>query len=117
VSFMLKKGDRVLLPKCKVALSFCSRFLGLMGRKELPADEAVIFPKCSSIHTFFMRMPIDVVFVSASGEVVHQISALQPWKLLLPVKKAAHTIEMASQTASKLEIRLGDKLSCPGVFG
>ena len=114
---VIKKGDIVLYPKGKLAQSFFSRFMGLMGRKYLSDEEAIVFPKCNSIHTFFMRIPIDVLFVSDSGEVVCRLEALQPWKWVLPIKGAKHTIEMAAKTADKKQIRVGDKLSCSGVFG
>lgn len=91
--------------------------MGLMGRKHLSDEEAIVFPKCNSIHTFFMRIPIDVLFVSESGEVVRRLEALKPWKLVLPVKGAVHTIELGAKTAERKEIRVGDKLSCSGVFG
>jgi len=113
----LQKGELILFDRCKVAQTFFSRFLGLMGKNKLPENEAVVFPRCNSIHTFFMRMPIDVVYVSTQGEVVRVLSALKPWRMLIPVKGAAHVIEMSAQMARKKNIAKGDSLSCPGVFG
>ena len=113
----IKKGESVLVERCKVAKTFGSRFLGLMGRKSIPEDEAIVFPRCSSIHTFFMRIPIDVVFVSKEGQVVRVLSKLKPWKMLAPVRGASHVIEMGASLAVKNNIRIGDNLNCPGVFG
>lgn len=113
----LKKGESVLADRCKVAKTFGSRFLGLMGRKNIPENEAIVFPKCSSIHTFFMRIPIDVVFVSKDGKVVRILSELKPWKMLAPVRGASHVIEMGAFSVEKKNIKLGDNLNCPGVFG
>lgn len=110
------KGESILFERCKVARSFFSRFLGLMGKKNLPENEAVVFPKCRSIHTFFMRMPIDVVYVSREGKVVRVLSELKPWRMLVPVIEACHVIEMSSQMAQKKNILVGDSLICPGVF-
>lgn len=113
---ILRKENEVLVEQCVVARNFFTRFLGLMGRTHLPANEAIIFPKCNSIHTFFMRMPIDVVFVSATGEVVRVLNSLSPWRLLLPIKGAVHTIELGPDQANQKKIRQGDRLICPGVF-
>ena len=112
----LKKQERVLIPKVKVARNFFVRFLGLMGRTVVPRDEAVLFPKCNSIHTFFMRMSIDVVFLSKTGQVVEIRNALKPWRLLSPQKGVAHTLELGANAAGELGIFVGDQLHCTGVF-
>jgi len=116
VKTVLKKGGVVLYESCKVANTFISRFWGLMGKTSVPDDEALVFPRCNSIHTFFMRTAIDVIFVSETGKVVKVFPELRPWKLLLPVKGVAHTIEISSCGAHKKNIQIGDQLICPGVF-
>ncbi|MFM8269969.1 MAG: DUF192 domain-containing protein [Pseudomonadota bacterium] len=113
---VLTKGGVVLYESCRVANNFFSRFLGLMGKAQVLENEAIVFPKCNSIHTFFMRVPIDVIFVSETGKVVKVFSGLVPWRLLLPMKGVAHTIEIASLGADRKNIKPGDQLSCPGVF-
>ncbi|NBX77292.1 MAG: DUF192 domain-containing protein [Proteobacteria bacterium] len=87
-----------------------------MGKSSVPENEALVFPKCNSIHTFFMKIPIDVIFVSETGKVIKVFPELRPWRLLLPVKGGAHTIEITSRGASKKNIQIGDQLICPGVF-
>ena len=113
---VLTKGGVVLYESCRVANTFFSRFLGLMGQSSVPEDEALVFPKCNSVHTFFMKIPIDVIFVSKTGKVIKVFSELHPWRLLLPIKGAAHAIELMSRGADKKNIRVGDQLICPGVF-
>jgi len=55
------------------ARTFRTRLLGLMGRAELPAGEALIFAPCRGVHTHFMRFPIDLLFVEALGEGVGRV--------------------------------------------
>lgn len=112
----LKKGQNVLFAHCKVASNFFTRFMGLMGKTKLEEGEAIAFPHCNSIHTFFMLIPIDVLFISASGKVEAIYSALKPWRVVLPVKNAKHTVEMQAKRAEKLGIVVGDTLSLEGVF-
>lgn len=112
----LKKGEATLFSKCKVAVSFGSRLIGLMGRKSLSPDEAILFPRCNSIHTLFMRMNIDAVFLSKNGEVVRVLDSLQPWRWILPVRGATYTLEMRSGAAKEKGIVKGDHLRCPGVM-
>jgi len=106
----LQENGRVLIPKLWVAMDFFSRFLGLMGRSGLRADEAVFFPKCNSIHTFFMRFRIDVVFVDAEGKIIEIIEGLKAWRMLLPRSKAKHTIEFTASRTRELGLKTGMRL-------
>jgi uncharacterized membrane protein (UPF0127 family) len=112
----LKKETRVLIPKCWVARSYFERFLGLMGKTGIPGDEALLFPRCNSIHTFFMRFPIDVVMVGRDGRVVEVCESMGPWRMQLPRFKAKHVIEMRAGLARELGISAGTQLDCEGVW-
>ena len=112
----LKKENRILIPQCSLATNFFTRFFGLMGRSTIGREEAIFFPRCNSIHTFFMRMPIDVVFVSTEGEVIDIKHSLKPWRLLFPITRAAHTLEMRAQLAQELGIARGDRLDLDSLF-
>ncbi len=109
-SVPLKVNNQVVLAKCWLATSFFPRFLGLMGRKNLAEDQAVLFPNCNSIHTMFMRFPIDVVMVDESGEVVEIIESMKAWRMLLPRKHVKHTLEFRGQRARELGIGTGTVL-------
>lgn len=111
----LKKEEKILRSDCRIAKSYFSRFMGLMGKTSLPQDYALVFPKCNSIHTFFMHMSIDVLFLSEKGKVVSLFSALKPWRLVLPQKGALHTVEMAEGSIAKLGVKLGETLNIEGV--
>jgi uncharacterized membrane protein (UPF0127 family) len=112
---MIKDG-RTLIPTCRVATDFFSRFMGLMGRSSIGADEALVFPRCNSIHTFFMRFPIDVVMVDAQGKVVDVIAHLGPWRMLLPRWNAKHVIELRADRSRELGIVPGTQLEFQGVW-
>jgi len=113
---LLVSDGRVAIPRCGVARDPLSRFLGLMFRGGLPAEEGLLFPKCNSIHTCFMRFPIDVVFLSPEGEVIDVVPKLRPWRLLLPRKRARHVLELSPGRASELGIAIGARLHCEGVW-
>ena len=113
----IKMNGKLLLAKGSVADSFFPRLLGLMGRKTIANDEALIFPRCNSIHTFFMRFAIDVVMVDAKGEVVEVAQAMLPWRMQLPRWRAKHVVEMLAGRAHELGIVPGVKLDVEGVWG
>lgn len=103
----LKSRGSVLIPSLWVARDFFSRFLGLMGRKGLSPEEALLFPRCNSIHTFFMRFPIDVIFLDEKNVIVEVIERMPAWRMLLPRRAAKHTLEMAGGRAKALGLTKG----------
>lgn len=87
----------LIVTKAVVANSFWRRFVGLMGRDRLN-DEALIFPRTNAIHTFFMKVPIDVLFVDKRGQVVRSVCQVPPWKIGPTAKGATWTIELPAGT-------------------
>ena len=83
-----------------------------MGRDRLPDGEGLYLAD-SSIHMFFMRFPIDALFVSApdaSGErrVVDVRPRLRPWTgLVMPVKGAAGVVELPAGTLERAGVQAG----------
>lgn len=76
--------------------TFWKRFLGLMGKKNI--KEIIVFPKCNSIHTFFMKEPIDVIMTSQNGNILHIYHSLKPWRIILPKKHVYYTFELPNNT-------------------
>lgn len=64
-----------------MARSVRERLLGLMGLGALPAGSALLFPRCDSVHTAWMRVPIDVAFLAADGRVLEVRRSLGPWRV------------------------------------
>ncbi|TML60208.1 MAG: DUF192 domain-containing protein, partial [Actinobacteria bacterium] len=53
---------------------------GLLGRTSLPDGEGLLLKPCGSVHTFFMRFPIDVVFLDRELSVVAVSAEVAPWR-------------------------------------
>jgi hypothetical protein len=98
---------RVVCERCKLAVTFWTKFRGLMGRASLPADEGMLFRPAGSIHMFFMRFPIDVVFCDADLRVMKVVPALKPWRTAA-ARGAKVTVELAAGAARDIEP--GDRL-------
>jgi len=58
-----------------------SRSKGLLGRASLHADEGLWIVPCPMIHTFFMKFPIDVIFLRGDLSVARVIEDMKPWRL------------------------------------
>jgi uncharacterized protein len=77
----LRAGERVVCERCLVADRPWARMRGLLGRSELPRGGGSLLRPAASIHTFFMRFPIDAVFLDEEGVVLGVERELAPWRL------------------------------------
>ena len=104
----LSKSDgTVVADRCHLAVRPWSRMRGLLGRASLAPGEAMLFRPAGSIHMFFMRFPIDVVFCDGDLRVVKVVRDLKPWRMAA-ARGAKVTIELAVGAASGIEP--GDEL-------
>lgn len=113
------KNQSLIADKCFVADRFLTRLIGLIGTSRLEPGEGLLISPCNDIHMWFMRMPIDVVFVrsagSAGGAFTHVVSSarenVRPWKFL-PLRdgRADQTLELPVGTIERCKITAGDEL-------
>ncbi len=82
---------RVVAARVTAANDAASRSRGLLGRDSMAPDEGLWIVPCPMIHTFFMRFPIDVIFLSRALEVVRVMENLKPWRLS-PWVFSAHSV-------------------------
>jgi len=94
-----------------VAASFADRGRGLLGRSGLDLDQGLLIVPCSSIHTLFMRFPIDAVFFDRRGRVTKLAVDLQPWRFAWSGRAHA-CLELASGGAARHGFRAGQTLAC-----
>ena len=85
-----------------------SRRRGLLGRDSLDPSRALVIAPCSSIHTFFMRFDIDVVFIDRGGRVLKIVRDLPAWRIASSLRAYA-VIEMAGG-ALQPDVAVGDRL-------
>lgn len=69
--------------RAKVADTLFSRFLGLMGKRDLPEGEGLLIERCNAIHTHFMRFSIDAIFLDAEDRVVKTVRNIPPWRFCI----------------------------------
>ena len=81
---------------------------GLLGRVSLGLDEALILKPCNSIHTFFMRFPIDVLFLDKDMRVVKLIQDMSPNRLGPIIWRSRMAIELSSGKISQTNTQVGD---------
>lgn len=98
-------ADRV-----EIARSLLGRLVGLIGRREFPGGSALVIQGCRQVHTFFMRFPIDVVFLDAENHILCVEADVRPYSITRYCKRAASAVELPAGTASEYGLRIGDAL-------
>jgi uncharacterized protein len=99
----------VLGTSIEVANHAATRRKGLLGRSGLSSGEGIWIVPCESVHTFWMKFPIDLVYLDRDKKVKKVRSDVAPWRL--SVCLSAHSVlEFASGTIRSTQTRLGDCL-------
>ena len=115
-----KNTGIVIARDVRTADSFFGRFRGLMLKGKLRQGEALFFtfkkPGRNSVHMFFMRFPIDVVYLVSSSTVVEIRGLLKPWRLHVSKVDSKYLVELPAGTASRLKVKLGHKMSLEKEF-
>ena len=86
---LIYNNKELNIVECK---SFFSRFKGFMFRKKI--DAALLFNRCNSIHTFFMKSNIDVIMCDKNNKILYYFNNLSPNNIVFPKKNVYKTIEL-----------------------
>ncbi len=104
----------MFLPRCLITENAWERMCGLLPRKDLSADEGLWIEPCFSVHTFFMRFPMDAAFLDRSGKVIAIYHSLPPWRHSWIHFGASAVLETAAGVLEKAGVQVGGYLDiCP----
>ena len=98
----------LLAERAELADNLWTRFVGLMGRRELPAGTGLVLKPGGGIHMWFMRMPLDVVHVDKRDRVTHVLRGIKPWRFGPLFVGGKLAIELPVGTADGT--RVGDEI-------
>ena len=101
-------GD-VVCERCTLARDPYSRMRGLLGRGGLAEGEGLLLQPAGSIHTFFMRLAIDAVFLDAERRIVRIASDVRPWRTAA-AKRSRAVLELAAGEAARVGLQPGHLL-------
>ena len=85
------------------------RMRGLLGRRSLPPGEGMLLQPSPSIHTAFVRFPIDVVFLDRNLRVIKLVEHLPPWHTASAMEGRS-TLELSAGEISRRHVQVGDQL-------
>lgn len=93
-----------------LAKSLSQRMIGLMFQPDLPVGKALWIQKCHWIHTFFMKFPIDVLFVDKHLVVQKTVTNIPPWRLPGPSLRSTSVFEFSAGQIQNQHVEVGDQL-------
>ena len=101
-----KRTNEIIKIKIKIADNFFKRLLGLMFKKDIDYGLLIITKYGSTIHTSFVKFPIDIYFLDNNKQ-IFDIITLTPWKSYRPPKKAKYILETKKD---QIKLKKGDIL-------
>jgi uncharacterized protein len=90
-----------------------TRFMGLLGKREFPAGQALVLRPCSGIHMLGMRFAIDALYLDARRQVIHAVRELGPWRIGPLDPATACVVEMPAGTIAATATAVGDEIAFP----
>ena len=107
----LRRADgRIVSENVIVMDSFLRRMKGLLGRRRLHQGEGVVLRPSWSVHTWFMRFPIDVAFLHPDQVVLRIEPSLRPFRTA-SCRGAREVVELVAGECERLGLRAGDRIA------
>ena len=101
--YEFRQAGKCIADRVKIADTFMTRFFGLMPKKSLQDGEGLFLQRCSSIHCFFMKFPIDVIYLDKNKTVL-AIETVRPWRIGGIHKGTRHVLELKEGAGKALMI-------------
>ena len=106
----LRRTDgTIVCERCTVADNPLRRMKGLLGRDGLESGEGLLLRPASAVHTYFMRFPIDVVFLDPELVVVGISDSVDPWRATSQ-RGAKAVLELPAGESARRGLAVGDRL-------
>lgn len=99
-----------VVSELEVADGFRARFFGLMGRDRLQSHQGLLLRRCNSVHTCFMKFPIDLIYLDKEHKALSAVPAVPPWRVLFGVKGADSVIELPAGVLARIGRIVGHKI-------
>jgi uncharacterized membrane protein (UPF0127 family) len=99
----------VLAERLDTAGDSATRRKGWLGREEVPEGEGLWIVPCEAVHCFFMKFPIDVLFLNKAKRVVKVRPAVKPWRIAACLR-AESVVELPAGVAEATGTVAGDEL-------
>ena len=89
----LEASGRILIEDVEVGRGALGRMRGYLGRGRPGPGRGLHLAPCGSVHTFGMRFPLDLIFLSKDGCVCRVVANVVPWRVAWGGWSATQVIE------------------------
>lgn len=100
--------DIILSDHAELADTFLGRMRGLLGRSTFAEGEAMVITHCNSIHMFFMKFPIDVIFLDQDFRVVGEERHIRPFMMSPVYWTSERVVELPAGTLERTGTSIGN---------
>ena len=104
------RNGRVIARDLTTAFDSASRRVGLLRHASFPQGAAMLIAPTNAVHTFFMRFPIDIAFITREGTVVKACHVVKPWRIAAALR-AYGVVELPAGTLTACDTTAGDVLA------
>lgn len=105
----IKLRGQILFEYPRIARSFWARLKGLLGTDSIDYEACLLFYRCSSVHNFFMKYTIGVIYLD-KDDVVIDYEVLKPWKIGKIIRRTNKIIECNVDKLQDLGLKIGDQV-------
>lgn len=114
MKIQISYNNKILSKDILIADTMVDRMIGLMFKPKLVGSEGLWIDPGTSIHTFFMRYSLDIVFVNSKKQVIKIIRDMKPWRMTRFYFTARQVLEMPAGTLPA-DLKVGDVLEVKDV--
>ena len=100
----------VVASNVKMADNYFKRLKGLMGQPVIPEGFGLWIVPCNDIHSCFMRVEFDAVFLDKENRVLHLMERMKPWRVSKFVKGGRAVLELPAGVIAATGTQVGDQL-------
>ena len=100
----------VVASQARRAERWLERTIGFLSRREIDRQDALWYPRCNSIHTVGMRVPIDVVFLDRRHRIVRLLCRVRQNRPWIMCRGASAVVELAPGVLETTDVLQGDLL-------
>ena len=109
ITVVNRSKQTLVVKHLSIARSFFRRLKGLLGTNHLPQGEGLLIQPCNSVHSFFMRYPIDVLFLDSSSVVVKVVENMTAGRVAV-ARASSAVLEVPAGTVASTKSKIGDQL-------
>lgn len=105
----IEASGEVLARRVQVADTLWTRFWGLMGKRAVAPDEGLLIMPCYSVHTMFMRFPIDVIYLDDDCRILKVADSMKPFRASMR-RGSRSVLEMRAGSAVRAGLSVGAQI-------